>query len=137
VIENGRPIGLMSDPPGITISGAAAFGTTGQPPKEILARMSETDQAFYAQSAQEFANRNDVSHGSRGIVPGIENVGDTGAQMQLAKQKTPDERQAELDAWRDRYQTKQDRIVAYSDDDFWNQPVQSRDSVSAEHAGTE
>jgi hypothetical protein len=118
VIENGRPVGLMSDPPGVTISGAAAVGTTGVPPPEIMARIPKELQDAYIASVQEWANRPGVSHGSKGIVPGIENVGSNAAEMQTAKQRSPEERQQLLDQWASRFSTRADAIAAFSDPSF-------------------
>jgi hypothetical protein len=99
VIENGHPVGLMSDPPGITISGAAALGGTGKLPPTLVSRMDPEHYKAYVAAVQEYANREGVSHGSKGVVPGIENAGENPASMQAAKARTPEERQQMLEDW--------------------------------------
>jgi hypothetical protein len=99
VIENGHPVGLMSDPPGITISGAAALGTTGTLPATIVSRMDPEHYDAYVKAVREYARREGVSHGSMGVVPGIENAGENPASMQAAKARTPEERQQMLEDW--------------------------------------
>lgn len=104
VIENGRPVGLMSDPPGITISGAAAVGTTGVPPQELFRRIPRRERDAYIAAVKEWQNRDwangeGASHGSRNVAPGIENVGENPALMQIAKARTPEERRQLLSEW--------------------------------------
>ena len=101
IIENGRPVGLRSVPGGITVSGAAALGTTGRPPEEIARRMDPEVLRAYMRGVMDHATRDGVSHGSRGIVPGMENSADNPALVQVWKARTEAERQAALDAWLD------------------------------------
>jgi hypothetical protein len=98
VIADGRVVGLQSDPGGITLSGAAITGTLGtNMPKQLLDHIPPEMRDAVISSFIDHANREDVSAGSRGIIPGIENVGQNSALMQKMMQLPPEERQAALE----------------------------------------
>ena len=104
VIAEGRVVGLVSDPPGITISGAAMTGTLGtNMPKELLSRIPPDMRDAVISSIIDHANRAGVSDGSRGIVPGIENVGQNPALMQQMLSLPPEQQAAAREAWLQNY----------------------------------
>jgi hypothetical protein len=87
VIAEGRVVGLASDPAGITISGAAMTGTLGtNMPSTLLRRIPQDMRGAVIDSIVAHANRPGVSADSKGIVPGIENVGMNPELMQEALQ---------------------------------------------------
>ncbi len=87
VIADGRVVGLQSEPAGITISGAAMTGTLGtNMPVKLLESIPENMRDAVIASMIDHANRQGVSAGSKGIVPGIENVGENPALMHEALQ---------------------------------------------------
>jgi hypothetical protein len=97
-----RVVGLQSDPPGISIAGGAMTGSTGfNAPEGIRDRIPPEYQAAFIASIREHASRPDVSADSRGIVPGIENVGDNSALMRDQLEPPPDMTPAEVSAMRD------------------------------------
>jgi len=101
VISEGRVVGLESEPAGISISGAAMTGTLGtNMPAEILKRIPADMRDAVVASLIEHANREGVSAGSKGIIPGIENVGaNTQLTIDAIKNIPPDQRSAELNAF--------------------------------------
>ena len=97
VIAEGRVVGLESNPPGISVSGAALTGSTGlNMPKKLLASIPEDMRDAFMTSVIDHANRAKVSGGSRGIVPGIENVGQNPQLMQEVLALPPEQRAAAL-----------------------------------------
>jgi hypothetical protein len=78
-------VGLESRPSGITVSGAVLTGTLGtNMPAVLLKRIPPEYRDAVISSFIDHATRADVSRDTRGIVPGIENVGDGPALMQEA-----------------------------------------------------
>src|SRR5262249_54222213 len=72
----GTVAGPESTPPGITVSGAAMVGTLGtNMPDSLMNRIPPEMRDAVVASIVDHAQREGVSAGSRGIVPGIENVG--------------------------------------------------------------
>lgn len=95
VIANGKVVGLASNPPGVTVSGAAMVGTLGtNMPAGLLERIPRDQRDAVISSIIDHANRQGVSDGSRGIVPGIENVGQNPALMQEMLQLPPEQQAA-------------------------------------------
>lgn len=104
VIANGRVVGLASNPPGVSVSGAAMVGTLGtNMPAELLQRIPRDMRDAVLSSIIDHANRPDVSAGSRGIVPGIENVGQNPALMQEQLQVPVEQQAADRANWLDGY----------------------------------
>ena len=104
VIANGRVVGLSSNPPGVSVSGAAMVGTLGtNMPAELLQRIPRDMRDAVLSSIIDHANRSDVSAGSRGIVPGIENVGQNPALMQEQLQVPAEQQAADRASWLEGY----------------------------------
>ncbi len=101
VISFGRVVGLESNPPGITISGGAMVGTLGHNmAPEILKRIPPEMRDAVIASIVDHASRDGVSAGSKGIVPGIENVGsNTQLTIDAMNRIPPEQRSAELKAF--------------------------------------
>lgn len=88
VIVDGRVVGLESDPRGITISGAVLTGTLGHNmPRNLLNKIPPEYRDAVLGDFVDHSLRRGVSADTRGIVPGIENVGDAPALMQQALQR--------------------------------------------------
>ncbi|MGE3762479.1 MAG: hypothetical protein AB7L94_09510 [Kofleriaceae bacterium] len=112
VIVEGRVVGLESDPPGVTISGASLTGTAGvNMPEALLRRIPAGMRDAVVSNLIDHANRKPVlgtdgnvirkgvSDGSKGIVPGIENVGDAPELMQQALAERRTSRDASREAF--------------------------------------
>ncbi|MEO6771712.1 MAG: hypothetical protein ABI467_01655, partial [Kofleriaceae bacterium] len=120
VISEGRVVGLESDPAGISICGAAMVGTLGtNMPPEVMKRIPPEMRDAVVASLIDHAYREGVSAGSRGIVPGIENVG-TNAELTIEaiKKIPPEQRSAELEAF---LQEHQDDRAAFDGEDRFPQ----------------
>ncbi len=100
IIEDGRPVGLESDPPGITLAGAATTGTLGfNLPAVLAAKIPDRYKQAYIDGIREHAAREGLSANSRNIVPAIANVGDNSALVALSKTRDPAERRRILEAY--------------------------------------
>ena len=111
IIADGHVVGLVSDPPGITVSGAVMTGSLGtNMPESLLTRIPEDMRDAVISSIIDYSNRDGVSAGSRGIVPGIENVGSNPELMQQVLALPPDERQAALEEFLDDYHLQRMRF---------------------------
>lgn len=109
VIAQGRVVGLESNPPGLSISGAALTGSTGlNMPKRLLSRIPPNMRDAFMTSVVDHAIREGVSDGSKGIIPGIENVGQNPALMQEVLALPPAERAAELQEFLKAHQKTRD-----------------------------
>ncbi|MBV8760755.1 MAG: hypothetical protein JO257_25910, partial [Deltaproteobacteria bacterium] len=110
VISGGRCVGLESEPAGISISGAAMVGTLGtNMPPEVLKRIPPEMRDAVVSSIIDHAYREGVSAGSKGIVPGIENVGtNTELTIETIKKIPKEQRSTELEAFLREHQTERD-----------------------------
>ncbi|MGN6110663.1 MAG: hypothetical protein ACTHU0_36510 [Kofleriaceae bacterium] len=110
VISGGRVVGLESNPPGISVSGAAMVATLGHNmPEELFKRIPADMRDAVLSSIVDHANRDGVSDGSRGIVPGIENVGaNTQLTIEAMQNLTPEQRQELREKLRDAHKDLRD-----------------------------
>ena len=97
IIHEGRVVGLESNPPGISVSGAALTGSTGLTmPDSLLSRIPVEMRDAVMSSIIDHANREGVTAGSKGIVPGIENVGKNPELARALMDLPPKDRQDAL-----------------------------------------
>lgn len=94
ITHEGRVVGLESNPPGVSVSGAAMTGSTGLAmPDSLLSRIPVEMRDAVMLSIIDHVNREGVTVGSKGIIPGIENVGKNPELARALTDLPPKERQ--------------------------------------------